>query len=63
MAIPRLLVEELYSGASQEALQAMEEGNAYLNRALMQYPTGSVLRFAGAAALEERRGTGRPVYL
>lgn len=54
-SIPRLLVEELYNGASQEALQAMEEGNAYLNRALMQYPTGSVFKvLLAAAALEER---------
>ena len=54
-SIPRLLVEELYNGASQEALQALEEGNAYLNRALMQYPTGSVFKvLLAAAALEER---------
>lgn len=54
-SFPRLLVEKLYCGAEQQELADMENGNAYLNRSLMQYPTGSVFKvMLAAAAIEEQ---------
>ena len=54
-SFPRLPVELLYRGATKQELEAVEVNNPYLNRAIMQYPTGSVFKvIVAATALEEK---------